>query len=102
MENKENFIKEVIVNARTGEQQIIERELSEEEIAQRNAMQKAFDEQQERIALGVELDKFTKDYIQFLIGAEFPDMEERVAQFIKNHNRVRELEGKEHRKYKKK
>lgn len=45
------------------------------------------------------LEKLNKDFIQSMIGAIIPDIEEKRAEFISLHNELRELEGKEPRDY---
>ena len=46
------------------------------------------------------LDELTKDFIQEMLGAVIPNIEEKEAEFISLHNELRELEGKEPREYK--
>lgn len=45
------------------------------------------------------LEELNKDFIQSMIGAVIPDIEEKRAEFISLHNELRELEGKEPREY---
>ena len=43
------------------------------------------------------LDALSKDIVQALAGELVPDLEDRKAEFIRLHNALRELEGKEPR-----
>lgn len=45
------------------------------------------------------LEELNKDFIQSMIGAVIPDIEEKKAEFISLHNELRELEGKLPRDY---
>lgn len=49
--------------------------------------------------LNVKLNKLSQDFTQFSLGAVFDDIEERKAEFIKLHNELRVLMGKEPREY---
>lgn len=64
-----------------------------------NARKQRESNQQELAELQPELDKLTEDLIQAQAGAIIPDLEERKARFQVIHNRIREIKGKEPRKY---
>lgn len=56
-------------------------------------------DQRELAELQPELDKLTEDLVQVQAEAIIPDLEERKARFQVIHNRIREIKGKEPRKY---
>ena len=64
-----------------------------------NARKQRESNQLELAELQPELDKLTEDLIQAQAGAIIPDLEERKARFQVIHNRIREIKGKEPRKY---
>ena len=45
------------------------------------------------------LDELTKDFVQEMLGAVIPNIEDKKAEFIELHNELRELEGKAPREY---
>lgn len=45
------------------------------------------------------LEELTKDFIQEMLGAIIPNIEEKRLEFIELHNELRELQGKEPRVY---
>lgn len=40
------------------------------------------------------LKELTLDFIQYFVGEDVPDIEQKKAQFVMFHNRVREIQGK--------
>lgn len=64
-----------------------------------NARKQRESNRRELEELQPELDKLTEDLIQAQAGAIIPDLEERKARFQVIHNRIREIKGKEPRKY---
>lgn len=56
--------------------------------------------EQRKFEISNRLNQLSQDFVQAQLGAEFEDMEERKAEFIKLHNELRALEGKEPRYYK--
>ena len=46
-----------------------------------------------------EAKRLSEDIVQIYCGAIFPDVEQRLARFREVHNKMREIEGKQPRKY---
>lgn len=45
------------------------------------------------------MDELSKDFIQYIIGATVPDLDIKKQEFVRLHNEVRNLQGKEPRIY---
>lgn len=59
------------------------------------------EEKQIRIPkIQLRLDELNKDFIQKMLGAVIPNIDEKEAEFVSLHNELRELQGKEPRIYK--
>lgn len=56
---------------------------------------------QQRIAeIKSRLEELSQDFVQKMLGAVIPNIEEKETEFISLHNELREFEGKEPREYK--
>lgn len=95
--------REVVFSVKTGKEEIIERELTDEEIdnmKKAQAESEKQEQQEERLAeIDAELDELNKDFIQVQCGAVIPDIKERKLKFQSLHNEKRALLGKEPREY---
>lgn len=52
-----------------------------------------------KVEITERLNKLSQDFVQAMAGAYFEDLEERKTEFQTLHNELRQLEGKEPRKY---
>ena len=93
-------IKETIFNAKTGSVQTIERELTKQEIAEREQSKKYIDNLERENEIKNRLQQLDNDFRQADLGAIFEDLNERRAEFISLHNELRVLKGKKPREYK--
>lgn len=60
------------------------------------------EENQKKIpAIRKRLNELNKDFIQKMLGAVIPNIEEKEAEFISLHNELRVIQGKEPREYNK-
>lgn len=91
-------IKEQIVNL-DGTTEVIERELTEEELSSMELSRLA-DIKQERLSeIQQRLNDLSQDFVQADLGAVFEDLEQRKNEFRTLHNEMRILLGKEPRVY---
>jgi hypothetical protein len=87
------------INAKTGKEEIIERELTEQEIAEIKKNKAEFEKQNRIAEITTRLDALDKDFRQADLGAVIEDLDERKAEFITLHNELRTLQGKPLRVY---
>lgn len=87
-------IREAIYNCKTGEETIIEREETQEEMAKREQYEQRETNRVRAAEIRTELDKLSQDFIQVQCGEIIPDIEERKQKFVRLHNELRVLEGK--------
>lgn len=92
-------IESVVLDAKTGEQKIVERIATSEEIVFSEKQQAEIKKQEKIIKIKTRLEQLSQDIVQSLAGAEFEDMAERQKEFQTLHNELRVLLGKEPRKY---
>lgn len=92
-------IESVVLDVKTGEQKIVERIATREEIVFSEKKQAEIKKQEKIIKIKTRLEQISQDIVQSLAGAEFEDMAERQKEFQTLHNELRILLGKEPRKY---
>ena len=90
---------EITINAETGKETIIERELTEQEIEEMKKREFEFEKQKQLTEIDNELTELNKDFIQELCGAVILNIEEKKSRFRELHNEKRKLLGLEPRKY---
>ena len=93
------MVKELIVNVRTNEKKIIERDLTQQEIDEREHSRIENEKQNKIVEINTRLTELSQDFIQRYLGAKFDDIDVRIEEFKTLHNELRVLQGKEPREY---
>lgn len=94
-----DMINELVVNVKTGKSELKTRELSQQEIIEKENLRFEFQKNERLVLIDKELNELNKDFIQELCGAIIPNIAEKKARFKELHNEKRQLMGKEPRIY---